>query len=331
MYIEILGKVVSESLLSLYPVFVKNIHIPLYLQLWSRFITYIIITSFFVDWGFISKSLFSKNGILLSVITIIHVYTSYRGFQLLESGIAYSMFYTYPIMILLFAGEPIHVLMILAIVGVVLLAYEDKPPPNKNQTASADQPPPSDIVRTPELGTSTARYNSVSGRGFSGDSGNSGARNEHRNWKFLRRNDGGVSQEKVPYEGYIMIALAAITEAIIYFIVRSIKTTNNWNHLFLSYFAGTFLFTFIGFNEITKMTISSRLSISLLINAIIGLCGYLLRFYAATKLSPTLYAPLSYIGIVMAYVYGFLFNGERITIQKIIGTICILISIIRMP
>jgi len=282
MYIEILGKVVSESLLSLYPVFVKNIHIPLYLQLWSRFITYIIITSFFVDWGFISKSLFSKNGILLSVITIIHVYTSYRGFQLLESGIAYSMFYTYPIMILLFAGEPIHILMILAIVGVVLLAYDDKPPPNKKQTA-----------RTPDI-----EYG---------------------------------SKDKVPYEGYIMIALAAITEAIIYFIVRSIKTTNNWNHLFLSYFAGTFLFTFIGFSEITKMTISSRLSISLLINAIIGLCGYLLRFYAATKLSPTIYAPLSYIGIVMAYVYGFLFNGERITIQKIIGTICILISIIRMP
>jgi hypothetical protein len=32
--------------------------------------------------------MFSKNGLLLSFITIIHVYTSYRGFQLLESGIA---------------------------------------------------------------------------------------------------------------------------------------------------------------------------------------------------------------------------------------------------
>lgn len=277
MYIEILGKIVSESLLSLYPVFVKNIHIPLHLQLWSRFITYIIITGFFVDWGFISKSLFSKNGILLSVITIVHVYTSYRGFQLLESGIAYSMFYTYPIMILLFAGEPIHMLMFLAIVGVVLLAYNDNPSHDDKPTVG-DTPP-------------------------------------------------AIEPHIIPYEGYIMITLAAITEAIIYFIVRSIKTTNNWNHLFLSYFAGTFLFTFIGFSEIAKMTISSRLSISLLINAIIGLCGYLLRFYAATRLSPTIYAPLSYVGIVMAYVYGFLFNGERITIQKIIGTICILVSI----
>ena len=147
---------------------------------------------------------------------------------------------------------------------------------------------------------------------------------------FRRSSCAGIATESdaIPYEGYIMIVLAALTEAIIYFIVRYIKTRNNWNHLFLSYFLGTFLFTFIGFSEITKITISSNLSISLLINAIIGLCGYLLRFYAATRLDPTVYAQLSYIGIVMAYMYGFIFNGERITIQKVIGTICIIISII---
>jgi len=289
MYIEILGKVVSESLLSLYPVFVKNINIPLHLQLWSRFITYIIITSFFVDWGFIAKTLFSNTGMLLSIITIIHVYTSYRGFQLLESGIAYSLFYTYPIMILLLAGEPIHILMLLAIVGVVLLSYDDM---FSNHL-------PSRVSKKVE--------------GFS-------------DAKAEEKSD--TPPAIVPYEGYIMIALAAFTEAIIYFIVRSIKTTNNWNHLFLSYFAGTILFTFIGFSEIMKMTVSSNLSMSLGINAVIGLCGYLLRFYAATRLAPTIYAPLSYVGIVMAYVYGFLFNGEHITIQKIIGTICILASII---
>ena len=302
MYIEVLGKVVSESLLSLYPVFVKNINIPLHLQLWSRFITYIIITSFFVDWGFIAKTLFSNNGMLLSIITIVHVYTSYRGFQLLESGIAYSLFYTYPIMILLIAGEPIHILMLLAIVGVVLLSYDGMFSSARllsgDDLSSQDNKPnnPPD-TKKPE--------------GFSDN----------------KDNHSGTQSAIIPYEGYIMIALAAFTEAIIYFIVRSIKTTNNWNHLFLSYFAGTILFTFIGFSEIMKMTVSSNLSMSLGINAVIGLCGYLLRFYAATRLAPSIYAPLSYVGIVMAYVYGFLFNGEHITTQKIIGTICILASI----
>lgn len=286
MYLEVISKIFSEALLSLYPVFVKNIDLPLHLQLWSRFITYIVITGIFVDWGFIAKSLFSKNGILLSLITIIHVYTSYRGFQLLESGIAYSLFYTYPIMILLFAGEPVNALMILAIIGVVLLS---------NDFMKEDVSSPKSIEKDDE--------------------------------KDSDKKEGFDNTPMFPYEGYVMIALAAATEAIIYFIVRAIKTTNNWNHLFLSYFAGTFVFSYMGLKDIAKITLTGTLSISLLINAIIGLCGYLLRFYAATRLSPSIYAPLSYIGIVMAYVYGFLFNQEQITMQKVIGTICILAAI----
>ena len=286
MYLEVISKIFSEALLSLYPVFVKNIDLPLHLQLWSRFITYIVITGIFVDWGFIAKSLFSKNGILLSIITIIHVYTSYRGFQLLESGIAYSLFYTYPIMILLFAGEPVNALMILAIIGVVLLS---------NDFMKEDVSSPKSIEKGDE--------------------------------KESDKKEGFDNTPMFPYEGYVMIALAAATEAIIYFIVRAIKTTNNWNHLFLSYFAGTFVFSYMGLKDIAKITLTGTLSISLLINAIIGLCGYLLRFYAATRLSPSIYAPLSYIGIVMAYVYGFLFNQEQITMQKVIGTICILVAI----
>jgi len=284
MYLEVISKLISESLLSLYPVFVKNIDLPIHLQLWSHFITYIVITGFFVDWGFIAKSLFSKNGLLLSIITIVHVYTSYRGFQLLESGIAYSLFYTYPIMILLAAGEPVNALMFLAIFGVILLSNDNSGSPKSiNPDGEKESNKKESFDNTPSF----------------------------------------------PYEGYIMIALAAITEAIIYFIVRSIKTTNNWNHLFLSYFAGTFLFSFIGLKDIAKITLTSTLSISLFINAIIGLCGYLLRFYATTRLSPAIYAPLSYVGIIMAYVYGFIFNQEQITMQKVIGTLCILIAILQ--
>lgn len=291
MYFEVLSKIFSESLLSLYPVFVKNIHLPLHLQLWSRFITYILITSFFVDWGFIAKTMFSKNGLFLSFITIIHVYTSYRGFQLLESGIAYSLFYTYPLMILLFAREPVNAMMFLAIIGVLLLSNDLSKYFESSPTSNVKEGIQEDYVKQPSKSLDNIPM--------------------------------------FPYEGYVMIALAAITEAIIYFIVRAIQTTNNWNHLFLSYFAGTLLFSFIGIQDIAKITLTSRLSMSLFINAIIGLCGYLLRFYAATRLSPAIYAPLSYVGIVMAYVYGFAFNGEQINAQKIIGTLCILASIFK--
>ena len=110
MYIQILSKILSESLLSLYPIFVKYINLPIGIQLWSRFFTYVIVSCFFVNWSFIIKSLFSKYGIILSLVTILHVYSSYRGFQLLESGIAYVLFYTYPLMIILLSGEKIIII-----------------------------------------------------------------------------------------------------------------------------------------------------------------------------------------------------------------------------
>lgn len=282
MWLEVASKILSESLLSLYPVFVKNINLPLHLQLWSRFITYIVISGFFVNWGFIAETLFSKKGLALSLVTILHVYASYRGFQLLESGVAYALFYTYPLIILLLAKTSLQPIMFLTVIGIILLCI---PTINIQEREKEEQKEEKEPFETSSL---------------------------------------------FPLEGYLMIGLAAFTEAIIYFIVRSIKTKNSWNHLFLSYFIGTFFFSFLGLKEISNITITSTLSISLFINSIIGLCGYLLRFYSATRLSPAIYAPLSYVGIIIAYVYGFLFNGEQITIQKIVGTFCIIVSVLNI-
>ena len=35
--------------------------------------------------------------------------------------------------------------------------------------------------------------------------------------------------------------ISAITEAFIYFYILKIKTNNNWNHIFISYFIGLLL------------------------------------------------------------------------------------------
>ena len=44
-----------------------------------------------------------------------------------------------------------------------------------------------------------------------------------------------------------------------------------------------------------------------------------------THLTPILYSFLSYIGVIMAFVYGVIFNQEIITLPKIIATLLILI------
>jgi len=272
MYLEIAGKLLSETLLSLYPVFVKNIDLSLTIQLWSRFIAYVFISGFFVDWLFIFDNLVSHDGILLSGITLLHVISSYRGFQLLESGIAWSVFYIYPLFIMLLAGETIPPILLLAPLGVVLLTAQS-----------------------------------------------SGSQIVHK--------------ENYTFEGILMIIIAAFTEALIYFLVRRVKTLNNWNHLFLSYGLGMILVSIYGFREIMSIVSSkySLVSWSLVLNSIIGLFGYYLRFFAATRLSANIYAPLSYFGIIMAFIYGYVFNQERITLLKCIGVIlCIIPSIYQL-
>jgi drug/metabolite transporter (DMT)-like permease len=127
--------------------------------------------------------------------------------------------------------------------------------------------------------------------------------------------------------GMGMIILAAITEAMIYFIVRRLKTSNPWNHVFISYVMGAILFS-VFVKDIQKLKTTTTF-ISVIINAIIGLVGYLLRFYATTRLPPIVFSFLSYFGIIMAFIYGIIFSQESITFLKILSTILILIPSIQ--
>ena len=47
MYLEVFTKLLSESLLSLYPLFVKYINIPIGLQIWSIYVYFILLYEYF--------------------------------------------------------------------------------------------------------------------------------------------------------------------------------------------------------------------------------------------------------------------------------------------
>jgi drug/metabolite transporter (DMT)-like permease len=132
--------------------------------------------------------------------------------------------------------------------------------------------------------------------------------------------------------GLIMILLAALTEAFIYFLVRRIKTPNNWNHVFISYFLGAVLLTaYMVYNykdaeSGLDAADKGRVGIAVITNGIIGTLGYFLRFFASYRLEPDIYAPLSYFGVVMSYVYGMAFDNETLNWKKVLGTISILAS-----
>jgi drug/metabolite transporter (DMT)-like permease len=215
------------------------------------------------------------DGMALAMVTLAHVYTSYKGFMILESGIAYTLFYVYPIMILLMSGQPLHPIMSLLLMGAWLLSREEGK--EKEKEKEKDE-----------------------------------------------QNNKGNGEKADQSLGYAMIFLAALTEAIIYFLVRRLKTTNNWNHVFISYLPGAVAMTVLLSKQIREITIESALSLSLFANGAIGLLGYLLRFFAISRLSPEIYAPLSYFGIVMSHVYGVVFNNDVVTWNKILGTLFII-------
>ena len=64
--ISIYSKILSESLLSLYPIFIKKINLPLDIQLWSRLITFVLVTLFFINYSWVSNNIFSTDSIIFA-------------------------------------------------------------------------------------------------------------------------------------------------------------------------------------------------------------------------------------------------------------------------
>ena len=285
MFLEILSKLASESLLSLYPIFVKKIGISSSLQLWTRLITYVSISIFFVNWSFIRSSLFTMDSLTLGLVNLSHVFFSYEGFRHLDSGVSFAIFNIYPLMILLLAGTMWHNSYLLVLLGLTFFIYGNYAEKAKDEEK------------------------------------------KKKDSKIF----GEKKKEDFSY-GLIMILLAALTEALIYFLVRRIKTTNNWNHVFISYFLGAVLLTVYSIYNYADTSSGletadkGQVGLAVIINGIIGTVGYFLRFFASYRLEPEIYAPLSYFGVVMSYVYGITFDNESLNWKKVLGTISILAS-----
>lgn len=291
----VIAKILAESLLSLYPIFVKKIGLTIPIQLWARLIAYVAISALFINKTFILQSLTSYHAILLALVNLTHIYFSYMGFKYLDSGVSFAIFNTYPFMILLMSRAPWNPVYLLALFGFFIFIYD--------------------------------------------------------NWKSSHQNPPSTEEEKekenMPFHqtfwfGTVMILMAAFTEALIYFLVKRVKTENHWNHLFISYFLGAvimslyMIYHFFIKRKSEEQTESfenedggdskNRILIALGLNGILGALGYYLRFYANYRLDSQIYAILSYVGIIMAYVYGIMFNNEKLTIYKVIGTLCIIIA-----
>ena len=299
----ILSKLISESMLSLHPIMVKYINLDIITKLWDRAIIFVFASMFFIDWGFILNNLISYNVFLLTIVIIAHLYFTHRGFLLLESGVGYTLFYTYPIMIILLSGIKIDykilLLLFLAVIGILLIYEEFNIIPENIKKEKVDE-----------------------------------IKDELKDEN--KKNINEVMVENYKYEGIISVLLCAFTEALLYFIVNRIKTDNNWNQFFLSYFFSAIMLTIYVLYKYIKGSINvdtkfidnfEKISF---FNIMIGTIGHYLKYYAIYNLSPLFYSILSYFGIITAFIYGIVINNDKMTIRKTLGALLIILANIIM-
>lgn len=293
-----ISMLVSESLLSLYPIFVKKIGLTLVHQVWARLVAYVGISAIFVNWSFIGSSLFTADALILAAINLSHIFFSYEGFRNLDSGVSFAIFNTYPLMILLIAGVMWNNVYLLVLLGLALFVLGESAP----------------------FGGAT-KERSQEGTKAAPERGATKERSLEEGSKECKE---GTKEKTDSTYGIAMVLLAALTEALIYFMVRRIKTNNHWNHVFLSYFVGFVAFSAYLLVKGTDILFLPRLGLAVGLNGFIGSVAYFLRFFAASNLAASIFAPLAYFGMVMSYVYGIVFNQETLSWEKVGGTLCIL-------
>jgi drug/metabolite transporter (DMT)-like permease len=153
--------------------------------------------------------------------------------------------------------------------------------------------------------------------------------------------------------GIIAGLLSAITESIIYLGVKKEIGTTPFQELTRFYIlGGVFSLAFIIYSYYntsknissstyiedsnTKLNMNLQFDTSLswesilgivLFNALIGFIGYVMRFYIIPRITTIKFNSMIFIGIIFAYIWGYLLSGEMIYMENILGSLIIIFTI----
>ena len=131
---------------------------------------------------------------------------------------------------------------------------------------------------------------------------------------------------------------AALTETAIYFYFKLSKEKESGFKGLLELYGGAGLWMLpaviagmfgarpLGI-EIPKVEFSWNIWLPMILfNAFIGFTGYSLRVMAIPLVSTAVFSMLSFFGVVAAYVFGYLFNGEKPTAMGAVGALMITVA-----
>ena len=311
MDIKFLPLIGSEVALSLYPQLIKLIPTTIEVQVAVRCITYSILaiigycitrntqtTQNKTTFTSSANSLTFTSGLIMGLVTIIHIISSYMCFNILSSGVGYSIFYMYPIFNLLgrtlLYNEKIditnYIYIIIAIIGVYLI-YKNKTKPNTSLEPLQNE-----------------------------------NQNQNQNENSLNQ----ILNIKNKNIGIAAGIISALTESIIYFMVKANPVSvSPFIQLLKTYLLGGILSIIYLIKNINSIDLDYHYWITIILfNAIIGFVGYLLRFIMIPRLTTLLFNSLIFVGVIFSYLWGYFLSKEPITYNNLSGTVLILMSII---
>lgn len=271
----------SETILSLYPILIKNVNTDLITQLFFRLGTYASLTGVLAERRDVAATWGSMSAVLTSLaygaMNLVHIGSSYIGFAELPAGTAMSLFYTYPLLNILAGifvlGERFEWILLpffaVAILGVYFVSTDEK---NQEAFATSD-------AATPK-----------------------------KSWR----------------RGLIAIAIAALTETLIFVVAKVAPGTSNALYPMLQLYVGAFFLLVAGF--VRRVDWSAAVPLTLF-NVCIGFVGYLIRFYAIPLLPTAIFSILSFVGVVSAYMWGNVFAEEIPGAKALLGALLITGSI----
>jgi drug/metabolite transporter (DMT)-like permease len=130
--------------------------------------------------------------------------------------------------------------------------------------------------------------------------------------------------------GVVLALMAAATETGIYLLFKQLKPEeNSFKQMFSMYGGSAIIWTamaLLGLFSFSGSLSKKALSIMVLFNVFVGFLGYGARFFAIPKVSTIAFSAISFFGIISAYLFGWLFEGETVNWMSGLGALAIMIA-----
>jgi drug/metabolite transporter (DMT)-like permease len=307
-YVGTIALLVSNVLLSSYPILIKSYikDISIVVQLIVRIVIYICLALPFLVIGGegmnILTTLIDPKYLAISAVNILHIYSSYKGFEYLNAGISLTTFYSYPIIQVLLARIFLGTELTLGIMYNLFGSLLGIGVLNKDTLLGGEKS--SNIKKGFSFIAIAAITEAIIG-------------------VFYK----GVNIQN-PFMSLYSLYAPAFVLFMIWYLYQKYKETKRHiqtdkdNKVDMEVKRDNWWYILTNHGGFMKRII--------LYNMLIGGIGYTLRLFSLTKVPISWFSGLSFTSSLSAFIMGWFFLGEKIKLHHLLGSLVIFYNIFRI-